>query len=319
MKTTNSTQNPSECLKNLAKPFRMITLVSCFAIQTAYSQVPAFPSIDDAYAKVKLADFAEDILKETGLPHTTFKLLPKTQYMSELNGSANIDKTYFNAYASPRSQELYYKSAPNYPKDECDIYFCAVSPKKGDEEYKSISFKVTYSRLDNDVVGQVWKFKRIKFTGFYTYNKKKSSPKDLASELLSVLMLSKSGSNDEEVNVNGNTVSLYYTFGHFAKIDSITLNTEFTYDKTFNVYGVNYKPFTPKRYSYLADEPATVSPYIARISVSYENAGGKDIMKAIRKDWGGEPMGNPIVTDKKYKTGESADFKDIYQKFSEEN
>ena len=283
-----------------------------------FGQLPAFPSIEDAYAKVKLSDFAEEILKETGLPHTAFKMLPKTQYMSELNGNANIDKTYFNAYASKRSEELFYKSAPNYPKDECDIYFCAVSPKKGDEEYKSVSFKVVYSRLNNDALGQAWKLKKIKYTGFYIYNKKQRDSRELAKEVLDVLMLTKAGSNDEVVNFNGSEVSVYPSFADFAKIDSITLNTEFTDLRSFNVFGVLYTPFTPKEAYYQSDKPATLTPYVFTIRVSYNNHGGKETISAIRNDWSGQNTANTVVTDKKYKTGETADFKEIYQKFAEE-
>lgn len=323
MKTNIKTQSVCNSLKKQLPINALLILSLWFWPRAIFSQLPAFPSVDEAYAKVKLTDFADEIQKETGLPHTSFKMLPKTQYMSELNGKENIDKTYFNAYASTRSQELFYKAAPNYPKDECDIYFCAVSPKKGDEEYKSISFKVVYSRLNNDALGQTWKLKKIKYTGFYTYNKKKKSATDLEKEVLDVLMLSKAGEGDEEVVLNGQNISLYYTFSDFARVDSIKLSEEFTSTKSFFVHGLKFEPkytsegksvFEVKR----ADSPAKLTPYVLKLMVSYENQGGKDVLKAVRMDWSGQPMGAPVVTDKNYKTGVNADFKDIYQRLSEE-
>lgn len=318
MKTKFKTKGISFTILNSKISNSYLTFLLHFISIVVLAQQPAFPSIDEAYAKVKLADFAEEILKETGIPHTSFKMLPKTQYMSELNGKANVDKTYFNSYASPRSEELFYKSAPNYPKDECDIYFCAVSPKKGDEEYKSISFKVVYSRLNNDVMGQVWKLKKIKYTGYYTYNKKQRDSKTLAKEVLDVLMLTKAGNNDEIVNFNGNNVNVYETFSNFVRIDSLTLNTEFTYSRSYNVYGIFYTPLVPQTSPYYPEKPATIAPYIFRISVSYSDQGGKETITAIRNDWSGQEISKAETTNKKYKTAETADFKDIYQKFVEE-
>ena len=61
------------------------------------AQVPAFPSVDAAFAKVVLANYDEEIFKATGLHANKFKMLGFT-FNDTTNGNHHIRFLSFNHF-----------------------------------------------------------------------------------------------------------------------------------------------------------------------------------------------------------------------------
>lgn len=205
------------------KKIKLIIAATLFAL-TATAQTPPFTSIDAAFAKVVMTTYDSQIFKETGLHANQYKLLPKKEVKEWLDKYSE-ENSYFSAYPSTRCQELYWASKPNYPDDECHVFFSANSPKVGNEEYKSIVFEVVYTRLKNSVLTNTWEFKYYQYGGYYVFNKKGLNGNLMVENVIKALMQTKKPASKieyEPVDLNGNKYIFHFNFSNMSSIDSIT-------------------------------------------------------------------------------------------------
>jgi len=291
-------------------------LCAVIASLNVSAQNPAFPSIDAAFAKVILSNHEGSIFEATGLHANKFKLLPKKE-AREWNDRYSEENSYFSAYSSPRCQELYWASKPNYPNDECHVIFSAVSPKVGSEEYYSVSFEVIYSRLKNSVLTNTWEFKWVVFGGAYTYNKKGLDGKLMLDNVVKALMQTTKPAGQisygEPVNLNGNVYTCHFDFNDFASIDSIVYkkkensNDRFylTFYGAVQAYESGYKTSCFPSYS-------QTKKLEAKVDLTLSN--GKVIETHLREDFGSETFNRVEKPKEGFKTSEELTFAQLYKK-----
>ena len=277
------------------------------------AQVPAFPSVDAAFAKVLLANYDEEIFKATGLHANKFKMLAKKE-AREWNEKYTEENSYFSSYPTSRCKELYWQTAPNYPDDECHIMFSANSPKVGNEEYYSVVFEVIYSRMKNSVLTNTWEFKWVIFGGHYVLNRKGLDGKLMIDNAVKALMQTKGAASKisyETVNLDGNNYIFYFDFKDFSTVDSIVFRNNqisnggyyLDFYGTFQnfQYGDNCLP------SY-----AGTKKLVAKVSV--ETKEGKVVETQLRDDFGSSELTNIKGPKEGFKTSEELTFAQLYKK-----
>jgi hypothetical protein len=290
-----------------------LALALAILVFQLYAQVPPFPSIDAAFAKVVMATYQSQILIESGLPVSKFKMLPKKE-VKEWNNKYSEENSYFSAYTSTQAQKLFWTSKPDYPKDECHIIFSANSPKVGNEEYHSIAFDVVYTRLKNAVLTNTWEFKYVDYAGHYAFNKKGLDGKLMVENAIKALMQTKNVAakiEDETVDLNGNVYRFYADFKMMASIDSVTFEkNEFNPSNYYlNFYG------TYQNFSYDTD----CTPYTAGIKklvmkVTTEENAGKVVETQFRDYTTTASLSEILNSKEGYKTGQQLRFSELYQK-----
>lgn len=279
----------------------------------AKAQTPPFPSIDAAFAKVVIANYEQPIFQETALHANQFKLLPKKE-VKEWNEKYSEESSYFSAYPSERCKDLYWAAKPNYPDDECHVFFSANSPKVGNEEYKSIIFEVVYTRLKNSVLTNNWEFKYVDFGGSYTFNRKGLDGKLILAEVEKALMQTKSVFSKidyETVNINGNEYHFGVSFRDFTSIDSITFDKEGNSNDTYNLNF--YGHF--QTYEYGDECLPTYSgtkKLVSRVSMTIN--GGKVVETYFRDGYGSKDLTSEEKPKEGFKNAEELTFAQLYKK-----
>ena len=292
------------------KKIRTLIAATLIALN-ATAQTPPFPSIDAAFAKVVVANYENQIFKETGLHANQFKLLPKKAAKEWLDKYSE-ENAYFSAYPSTRCQELYWASKPNYPDDECHVFFSANSPKVGNEEYKSIVFEVVYTRLKNSVLTNTWEFKYFEYGGFYVFNKKAADGKYLVNNAVEALLQNKGISNkfeNETIDNKGNKYKCTFNFNYMSTIDSIVYEkTDFKSTYYLNFYG------TYNRYYFDTDcLPTSSGAYKLTVKASQQEEAGK-VVETYLRYVNFEELTTIKDAKEGFKTGTQLTFAELYKK-----
>lgn len=139
----------------------LITLVSL-----ANAQTPAFPSGENAVLHVKKSYLLKPnsvLSTEYGVKDFSQLKVSAVAYSGDKRDFQIPSDKMFIANSSDRAKELFWKMK-TIPEDECYTMVTITTPKGTDGVYYDINVKVTYTRLKNDALTNIWELKLIQIT-----------------------------------------------------------------------------------------------------------------------------------------------------------